>query len=66
LEEPRPTTLTAASVSFTAPHATYRRAHNAMLANQISSISDGHYFERSEVWSDRGELLATADLLRRH
>jgi hypothetical protein len=66
LELPKPTTLAAASVSFTASHATYTRAHHALLANQISAITDGHYFERSEVWSDRGELLATADLLRRH
>jgi Acyl-CoA thioesterase C-terminal domain len=66
LEQPKPTTLAAASVSFTASHATYTRAHHVLLANQISAISDGHYFERSEVWSDRGELLATADLLRRH
>ena len=65
LEQPKPTTLVAAGVSFTASHAAYKRAHHALLANQISSISDGNYFERSEVWSDRGELLATADLLRR-
>jgi hypothetical protein len=65
LEQPKPTNLVAASVSFTASHATYRRAHHALLCNQISSISDGHYFERSEVWSDRGEMLAMADLLRR-
>src|SRR5438045_195662 len=54
LEQPKPTTLVAAGVSFTASHAAYKRAHHALLANQISSISDGNYFERSEVWSDRG------------
>lgn len=65
LEQPRPTTLLAASLSFTAATATYARARNALLANELSAIADGRYFERSEVWSDQGELLATGELLRR-
>jgi len=65
LEQPRTTTLLAASLSFTAATATYASARNALLANELSAIADGRYFERSEVWSDEGELLATAELLRR-
>jgi hypothetical protein len=53
LEQPKPSTLAAASVSFTASRATYSRAHHVLLANQISSIADGHAFERSEFWSDQ-------------
>jgi hypothetical protein len=65
LHQPPPTTLAGASLSFTASRATYDAVHHALLANQISTITDGYYFERAEVWSDRGELLATAELLRR-
>jgi hypothetical protein len=65
LEQPQATTLLAASLSFTAAPASHARACNALLANQLIAIADGLYFERSEVWSDQGELLATAELFRR-
>jgi hypothetical protein len=29
-------------------------------------VTEGHFFERHEVWSQTGGLLATADLLRRN
>jgi hypothetical protein len=64
LDQPTPTVLAAASVSFTAPDAVYPRARHLLLANQVTAIADGHHFERSEVWSDRGDLLATAELSR--
>jgi len=65
LEQPAPTVLVAASVSFTASDPDYDRARHLLLANQLTSTADGHYFERSEVWSDGGALLATAELVRR-
>ena len=37
---------------------------HALLANQLVATAEGYCFERSEVWSDRGELLATAELIR--
>jgi hypothetical protein len=65
LHEPTRTVLCAASVSFSASTSIYDLAHHAVLASQIVSTADGYYFERSEVWSDQGALLATAELLRR-
>jgi hypothetical protein len=37
---------------------------HALLANHLSATAEGYCFELSEVWSDRGELLATAELIR--
>jgi hypothetical protein len=51
-------------VSFTAPELAYNHAHDAVLASQATATADGYYFERLEVWSDRGELLATTEILR--
>jgi hypothetical protein len=31
----------------------------------MSTTVDGLYFEHSEIWSEQGELLITAQLLRR-
>jgi|GraSoiStandDraft_54_1057290.scaffolds.fasta_scaffold282500_2 hypothetical protein len=64
LGQPEPTVLVAASVSFTAPELAYNHAHDAVLASQATATADGYYFERLEVWSDRGELLATTEILR--
>jgi hypothetical protein len=64
LEQPEATVLVAASVSFTAPNAAYDHARDAVLASQATATADGYYFERLEVWSDRGELLATAEIVR--
>jgi hypothetical protein len=66
LIEPQGTSLVATSVAFTAPSSAYHDLRHALLANQIASVSDGYYFERSEVWSEHGQLLATAELLRRN
>ena len=66
LEQPGPTVLVAARVTFTAPDPAYERARHLLLANQLSSTTGDHSFERSEVWSDDGVLLATAELVRRH
>jgi hypothetical protein len=66
LEQPGPTVLVAASLSFTAPDRAYERARHLLLANQLTSATGSHSFERSEVWSDGGVLLATAELVREH
>ena len=57
--------LVAASVSFTAPDPGYERARHLLLANQLTSTAGGHSFERSEVWSDGGAMVATAELVRK-
>ena len=64
LGQPEPTALVAASVSFTAPEVAYDRVDDAVLASQATATADGYYFEGLEVWSDRGVLLASAEILR--
>jgi hypothetical protein len=66
LEQPAPTVLVAASLSFTASDPAYERARHLLLASQLTSNVGRHFFERSEVWSDDGALLATAELVRKH
>ena len=65
LSQPAPPVLTAVTVSFTAEQNEYDHVHDALLANQIAATTDGYCFERSEVWSDDGVLLANAELVRR-
>jgi hypothetical protein len=65
LEQPQTTVLLAASMSFTAPDAAYAHTHDNVMASQATATADGHYFERLEIWSDRGQLLATAEIVRR-
>jgi hypothetical protein len=64
LAQPAPTVLISASISFPATQAAYDHVGHALLANHLSATADGYCFELSEVWSDRGELLATAELIR--
>jgi hypothetical protein len=66
LEQPAPTTLTAATLTFTAPSSAYRDVSVALLANRLTAVVEGHFFERAQIWSTRGELLATAELIRRN
>jgi hypothetical protein len=66
LEQPAPTALAAATLTFTAPTSAYRDLRVALLANQLTGLAEGHFFERTEIWSVGGELLATADLVRRN
>ena len=66
LEQPAPTTLAAATLTFTAPTTAYRDLRVALLANQLTAVAEGHFFERTEIWSLRGELLASAELVRRN
>lgn len=64
LAQPAPTVLISASISFPADQAAYDHVGHALLANHLSATAEGYCFELSEVWSDRGELLATAELIR--
>jgi hypothetical protein len=65
LRQPAPGVLTSATVSFPASRKVYDSTRHALLANQITATTDGYCFERSEIWSDTGDLLATAELIRR-
>jgi hypothetical protein len=66
VEQPAPTTMVAATVAFTAPADAYDGIGVVLLANQVTAVAEGHFFERSEIWSVQGQLLATADLIRRN
>ena len=65
LRQPAPSVLSSATVSFPASRTAYDDARDALLANQLTATTDGYCFERSEIWSDTGDLLATAELIRR-
>lgn len=62
--QPPPLVLIAAGVSFPADDQAYDSVRHALLANQLSGVADGYYFEHSQIVSDRGDLLATAQLVR--
>ena len=66
LTEPGATNLMGVQVLFSAPDSSYDNTNFALVANRMSTGTDGHYFEHSEVWSEQGELLITAQLLRRN
>jgi hypothetical protein len=66
LTEPDAMNLVGVQVHFSAPDASYDNTNFALVANRISTVTDGHYFEQSEIWSEQGELLITAQLLRRN
>jgi Thioesterase-like superfamily len=66
LIEPRATNLMGVQVLFSAPDSSYQNTNFALVANSMSAGTDGHYFEHSEIWSEQGELLITAQLLRRN
>jgi hypothetical protein len=66
LTEPGATNLMGVQVLFSAPNSSYEHTNFALVANRMSTGTDGHYFEQSEIWSEQGELLITAQLLRRN
>jgi hypothetical protein len=39
---------------------------DALLANRVVAASDGHYYEHTEIWSEREEVLVSAQLMRRN
>jgi hypothetical protein len=38
---------------------------NALLASRLKASADGYQFEQQEIWSDRGDLLVDAQIVRR-
>ena len=66
LTEPDASNLLGVQVLFSAADSSYDNTNFALVANRLSAGTDGHYFEHSEIWSERGELLITAQLLRRN
>jgi hypothetical protein len=64
LRQPSPTVLSAATVSFSASDPAYDDISHALLASQVTGTTGGWLFERHEIWSERGVLLAAADLVR--
>ena len=63
--QPAATNLLGAHVEFTSPNEAYADLSNALLASRLKSSADGYQFEQQEIWSDRGDLLIDAQLLRR-
>ena len=64
LRQPSPTVLSAAAVSFTASDRAYDNVPHALLASQVTGTTGRWIFERHEIWSERGVLLAAANLVR--
>jgi len=65
LAEPPTVSLLRASIVFPAPEDAYRNMNFVLVANQLDIVTNGHYFEQTEVWSENGDLLIAARLLRR-
>ena len=49
---------------FPSPAGAYRNVGYALLASHLTSGADGFYHEQTELWSERGELLVSAQLHR--
>ena len=62
--QPPQLALLTAAISFPADEQTYKGVRHVLLANQFTGAANGYYFEHSQLFSDRGELLATAELVR--
>jgi len=65
LSQPAATNLLGAHVEFTSPDEAYADLSNALLASRLKSSADGYQFEQQEIWSDRGDLLVDAQIVRR-
>lgn len=65
LTQPAATNLHGAHVEFTSPDEAYADLSNALLASRLKSSADGYQFEQQEIWSDRGDLLVDAQIVRR-
>jgi hypothetical protein len=65
VSQPPATNLIGAHVVFTAPDAAYENLGSALLGSRLTSVVDGYYFEKQEIWSERGDLLVGAQLVRR-
>jgi hypothetical protein len=65
LLEQEPMTLNSAHVSFLADDSALAPGHSVLMASQFAASSDGHSFERFEIWNEAGLLLAIGELVRR-
>jgi hypothetical protein len=65
LSEPAATNLLGAHVEFTSRDEAYTDLTNALLASRVKASADGYQFEQQEIWSDRGDLLVDAQIVRR-
>jgi hypothetical protein len=65
LSEPAATNLLGAHVEFTSRDEAYTDLTDALLASRVKASADGYQFEQQEIWSDRGDLLVDAHLVRR-
>ena len=65
LSQPAATNLLGAHVEFTSPGEAYSDLSDALLASRLKSSADGYQFEQQEIWSDRGDLLVDAQIVRR-
>jgi hypothetical protein len=65
LSQPAPTNLLGAHIEFTSRDDAYADLSNALLASRLKSAADGYQFEQQEIWSDRGDLLVDAQIVRR-
>ena len=65
LSQPTATNLLGAHVEFTSRDEAYADLSNALLASRLKSTADGYQFEQQEIWSDRGDLLVDAQIVRR-
>ena len=65
LSEPAATNLLGAHVEFTSRDEAYADLSHALLASRLKASADGYQFEQQEIWSDRGDLLVDAQILRR-
>jgi len=66
VEEPPATNLLGAHIMFPSPETAYGSVGFALLATKVTSATEGHYHDHVELWSERGDLLATAAVLRRN
>ena len=65
LRQPAATNLLGAHIEFTCPDEAYADLNNTLLASRLKSTADGYQFEQQEIWSDRGDLLVDAQIVRR-
>ena len=65
LPQPAATNLLGANVQFTCPDEAYADLSDTLLASRLKSTADGYQFEQQEIWSDRGDLLVDAQIVRR-
>jgi hypothetical protein len=65
LSQPAATNLLGAHVEFTSPDEAYADLSNALLASRLKSSASGYQFEQQEIWSDSGDLLVDAQIVRR-